>query len=171
MNTFQILTLGSGRKLPTRQSLFPRPTRTGRGWGGPCVPAPNPSFLKPPGRSVRLTGSAGSVGAARRVAGATQRPLDRRETPLWGRPTVFVAQPARQPARARARRTFCNPRTSYGDPNGSTLHVAKQVRGIQNPQSCRQAHRISRFPSAPLFQDTVLKQTIEHGLYRILAVV
>ena len=59
------------------------------------------------------------------------------------------ANPLGQPAGARAGRTFCDPRTSCGDTNGSTLHVAKQVRGIQNPQSCRQAHRISRFPSAP----------------------
>ena len=42
-------------------------------------------------RPVRLVGSPDSV-ATRRVAGTTQRLSDRRETPLWGRPTVFVAQ-------------------------------------------------------------------------------
>ena len=63
-----------------------------------------------------------------------------------------------------AGRKFCDPRTSCGDTNGSTLHVAKQVRGIQHPQSCRQAHRISRFPSAPLLASTLLKPTNDHGL-------
>ena len=59
-------------------------------------------------------------------------------------------KPAGAPAGARAGGTFCDPRTRCGDTNGSTLHVAKQVRGIQNSRSCRQAHRMSRFPSAPL---------------------
>ena len=64
------------------------------------------------------------------------------------------ANPLGHPAGARAGRTagrtFCDPRTSCGDTNGSTLHVAKQVRGIQNPQSCRQAHRKSHLSGAPL---------------------
>ena len=38
-----------------------------------------------------------------------------------------------QLAGAHAGRTFCDPRTGCGDTNGSTLDVAKQVRGIQNP--------------------------------------
>ena len=79
------------------------------------------------------------------------------------------AYPLGHPAGARAGRTFCNPRTSCGDTNGSTLHVAKQVRGIQNPQSCRQAHRKSRFPSAPFLKSTLFKQTNEHGLCRVLS--
>ena len=85
----------------------------------------------------------------------TQRLSDRRETPLCDRPTVLPRNPLGQPARARARRTagrtFCDPRTSCGDTNGSTLHVAKHVRGIQNPQSCRQAHRKSHLSGAPFF--------------------
>ena len=60
------------------------------------------------------------------------------------------ANPLGQPSGARAGRTFCDPRNSCGDTNGSTLHVAKQVRGIQNPQSCRQAHRKSHLSGAPL---------------------
>ena len=61
-----------------------------------------------------------------------------------------LGHPAGAHAGRTAGRTFCDPRTSCGDTNGSTLHVAKQVRGIQNPQGCRQAHRISHLSGAPL---------------------
>ena len=87
----------------------------------------------------------------RQVVEATQRLSDRRETPLWGGPSGLPRNPLGHPARAHAGSTFCNPRTSCGDTNGSTLHVAKQVRGIQNPQNCRQAHRKSHLSGAPFF--------------------
>ena len=62
--------------LARRQPMFPRPSRTPR-------EAPESATL--------------------RVAGATRRLSDRRETPLWGGPTVSVAQPAEAPCRATCR--------------------------------------------------------------------
>ena len=62
--------------LARRQPMFPRPSRTPR-------EAPESATL--------------------RVARATRRLSDRRETPLWGGPTVSVAQPAEAPCRATCR--------------------------------------------------------------------
>ena len=78
------------------------------------------------------------------------------------------ANPLGHPAGAHAGRTFCDPRTSCGDTNGSTLHVAKQVRGIQNPQSCRQAHRKSHLSGAP-FLASIPAERIAFRPVRIIA--
>ena len=62
--------------LARREPMFPRPSRTPR-------EAPESATL--------------------RVARATRRLSDRWETPLWGGPTVSVAQPAGAPCRATCR--------------------------------------------------------------------
>ncbi len=85
------------------------------------------------------------------MAGATQWLSDRRETPHCGLPTGLSHKPAEQPAGARAGRAFWDRQTSCGDTNGSTLHIAKQVREIQDPQSCTKAHRKSHLSVAPFF--------------------
>ena len=117
----------------------------------------------PLGRPVRLVGSADSGGYHTGCRGDSVTLRSPGNTPL-GRTVGLVAQPAGTTRRDTCRAYVLRPRTSCGDTNGSTLHVAKQVRGIQNPQSCRQAHRISRFPSAPFSFDTLLKQTNDHSL-------
>ncbi len=116
-----------------------------------AYPLPPPVLHHPLERPVRLTGSpdSGSYQTGCRGDSATLRSPG--NTPLGQTDSLCRANPLGQPARARAGRTFCDPRTSCGDTNGSTLHVAKQVRGIQNPQSCRQAHRKSHLSSAPIF--------------------
>ena len=80
----------------------------------------------------------------------------------------LLGQPARARAGRTAGRTFCDPRTSCGDTNGSTLHVAKHVRGIQNPQSCRQAHRKSHLSGAP-FLASIPAERIAFRPVRIIA--
>ena len=103
----------------------------------------------PLGRPVRLTGWPDSGGCPTGCRGDTATLRSPGNTPLGSTDGLCRANPLGQPAGARAGRTFCDPRTSCGDTNGSTLHVAKQVRGIQNPQSCRQAHRKSHLSGAP----------------------
>ena len=74
----------------------------------------------------------------------------------------LVAQPAGVTRGGTRRgRTFRDPRTSCGDRNGSTLHVAKRIRRIQNPQSCRQAHRKSHLSGAPLIQPSYPRYPIQ----------
>ena len=116
--------------------------------GAHAYPLPPSVFQDSLERPVRLVGSPDSAPTGQ-VAGSAPRRLDSPETPLCDRPTVLSRKPAGAPPGAHVGRMFYDPRTSCGDTNGSTLQVAKQVRRIQNPQSCRQAHRISRFPSAP----------------------
>ena len=122
-----------------------------------AYPLPLSVFHDPRGRPVRLSWAK----QARQVTGAPQRLSDRRETPLWGRPTGLSRNPLGQPARAHAGRTFCDLRTSCGDTNSITLHVARQVCGIQNPQSCRQAHRKSHISGAPIFSIAYPTSSIE----------
>ena len=103
---------------------------------------------------MRLTGWPDSGGCPTGCRGDPVTLRSPGNTPLGSTDGLCRANPLGQPARVRAGhnagRTFCDPRTSCGDTNGSTLHVAKQVRGIQNPQSCRQAHRKSHLSGAPL---------------------
>ena len=99
---------------------------------------------------MRLVGSADSGGYPTGCRGDSATVGSPGNTPLGSTDGLCRAYPLGQPAGAYAGRPFCDPRTSCGDTNGSTLHVAKQVRGIQNPQSCRQAHRKSHLSGAPL---------------------
>ena len=113
-----------------------------------AYPLPSPVSHHPLERLVRLAGLPDSSGYTKGCRGDSVTLRSPGNTPL-GRTVGLVAQPAGTTRRDTCRAYVLRPRTSCGDTNGSTLHVAKQVRGIQNPQSCRQAHRISRFPSAP----------------------
>ena len=99
---------------------------------------------------MRVTVSADSVSYPTGCRGDPATLRSPGNTPLGWIDGLCRANPLGQPAGVRAGRTFCDPRTSCGDTNGSTLHVAKQVRRIQNPQSCRQAHRKSHLSGAPL---------------------
>ena len=90
-----------------------------------------------------------------------------KQTPValsWGGSRRTLGHPIGRPQRV----THRNTQNSCGDTNGSTLHVAKQVRGIQNPQSCRQTHWISRFPSAP-FLASIPAERIAFRPVRIIA--
>ena len=139
--------------------------------GGPCAPAAAPCFHDPLERPVRLVGwpDSGGYPTGCRDDSVTLRSPG--NTPLGSTDGLCRANPLGHPAGAHTGRTFCDPRTSCGDTNGSILRVAKQVRGIQNPRSYRQAHWISCFPSAPLSQDTLLKRANDHGLCRVLSMV
>ena len=55
---------GKGRSVsyPTANHPSHRPARTGRGWGGPCIPAATLVLHHPLERPVRLTGSPDSGG-------------------------------------------------------------------------------------------------------------
>ena len=99
---------------------------------------------------MRLTGLPDSGGCPTGCRGDSVTLKSPGNTPLGRTDSLCRANSLGHPAGTHAGRKFCNPRTSCGDTNGSTLHVAKQVCGIQNPQSCRQAHRISPLSGAPL---------------------
>ena len=126
-----------------------------------AYPLPLSVFHDPLGRPVRLSGLPDSGGCPTGYRGdsATLRSLG--NTPPWSRPTGLSRNPLGQPAGAHAGRTFCDLRTSCGDTNSITLHVARQVCGIQNPQSCRQAHRKSHISGAPIFSIAYHTSSIE----------
>ena len=84
------------------------PHRYGVGWPTP-TPAAGPCFHDPLGRPVRLTGWSDPVLATRRVAGATQRLSDRRETPLCDRPTGLSLKVAGAPHRDTCRAYVLRP--------------------------------------------------------------
>ena len=117
---------------------------------GPCTPTRRGIFSNPLCRPHRLISCATYTlrTAYPRGDSATLRSPGNRL--LW----LCLGEGSRRtlghPVGTPQRVTRRNTQNSCGDTNGSTLHVAKQVRGIQNPQSCRQTHWISRFPSAPL---------------------
>ena len=135
---------------PHNPSLTNIPVPIGGGVALAYPPPPADVFQHPIGRHVRLPSSPdswpldglpGRLSDAQ-IAGKHPSEVDRR---------ACRANPLGQPARARTGRTFCNLRTSCGDTNGSILRVAKQVRGFQNPQRFRQAHRKSHLSGEPIF--------------------
>jgi len=84
-----------------------------------AYPLPPLVLHHPLGRPVRLAVSSDSV-ATRQVAGATQRPLYRRETPLCDRPTGLSRKPAGAPRRGTCR-VYCR---------GYVLRPANQLRTL-----------------------------------------
>ena len=128
MNTFQKLTLGSGRKLPTRQSLSHRHTYTGRGEVAHAYPSPTHVFNDPLGRPVRLTGSVDSgVGHPTGCRGDSATLRSPGNTPLGRTDGLCRANPLGHPTRAHAGRTVCDPRSSCGRATGRTIALPRSV--------------------------------------------
>ena len=85
---------GKGRSVsyPTANHPSHRPARTGREWGGPCIPAATLVLHHPLERPVRLTGSPDSAGYSTGCRGDSATAGSPGNTPLCSTESL-VAQP------------------------------------------------------------------------------